>query len=50
MSFSLGNVIVVLMNFIKFNLVVFVYNGEEIYVVIYYIEIGYNNGVLFDIK
>ena len=45
MSLSLGNAIAVSTNFIKSNPAVPVYNGEEIYAVIYHIEIGYNNGV-----
>lgn len=50
MSLSLGNAIAVSTNFIKSNPAVPVYNGEEIYAVIYHIEIGYNNGVSPDTK
>ena len=48
MSLSLGNAIAVSTNFIKSNPAVPVYNGEEnpnnLYAVIYHIEIGYNEG------
>ena len=48
MSLKLGNGIAVSTNFIKSNPAVPVYNGEEcpdnLYAVIYHIEIGYNEG------
>ena len=48
MSLRLGNGIAVSTNFIKSNPAVPVYNGEEnpnnLYAVIYHIEIGYNEG------
>ena len=48
MSLKLGNGIAVSTNFIKSNPAVPVYNGEEcpdnLYAVIYQIEIGYNEG------
>ena len=42
MSFTLGNPIAVSTNFIKSNPAVPVYKGEELFGVIYHIEIGYN--------
>lgn len=49
MSLSLGNSIAVSTNYIKSNPAVPVYKGEKIpnnlYAVIYHIEIGYNQGI-----
>lgn len=54
MSLSLGNSIAVSTNFIKSNPAVPVYKGEEnannLYAVIYHIEIGYNQGASLNTK
>lgn len=54
MSLTLGNGISVSTNFIKSNPAVPVYNGEEnpnnLYAVIYHIEIGYNEGKAQKVK
>ena len=54
MSLSLGNAIAVSTNFIKSNPAVPVYNGEQtpenLYAVIYHIEIGYNQGTSQEVK
>lgn len=54
MNLSLGNAIAVSTNFIKSNPAVPVYNGEQtpenLYAVIYHIEIGYNQGASQELK
>lgn len=54
MNLSLGNAIAVSTNFIKSNPAVPVYNGEQtpenLYAVIYHIEIGYNQGTSQEVK
>lgn len=54
MNLSLGNAIAVSTNFIKSNPAVPVYNGEQtpenLYAVIYHIEIGYNQGSSQELK
>ena len=54
MSLSLGNAIQVSTNFIKSNPAVPVYNGEQapenLYAVIYHIEIGYNQQTSQEVK
>lgn len=54
MNLSLGNAIAVSTNFIKSNPAVPVYSGEQtpenLYAVIYHIEIGYNQGNTQEVK
>ncbi len=54
MNLSLGNAIAVSTNFIKSNPAVPVYNGEQapenLYAVIYHIEIGYNQQTSQEVK